>query len=274
MINIFEEMVKAEKSLKAYAIVTVIKNEVGGTAEPGKKMIQYADGTIQGTIGGGEFEFECMKTIEGIIAKGKSIQTINVRGVELLVEVFAPATTIVVVGGGHVGNALLKVAKLFPFATILIDDREEGMIRESIELADVYIKCTDYEDAILSEAVPEGAYFFCGAWSHDYDALAVKGALAKKPAYVGMVGSHAKVEKIFTYLANHGVSKEALDTVYAPIGLDIADGSPIEIAFAIIAEMLMVKNDGEGIGCKGVKTKFLTSSCQSIHDPIGDKISK
>ncbi len=274
MTNIFEEMVKAERSFKTYAIVTVIKNEVGGTAEPAKKMIQYADGTIEGTIGGGEFEFECMKIIEGIIAKGKSIQIITVRDVELLVEVFAPATTIVVVGGGHVGNALLKVAKLLPFATILIDDRDDGLVEESKELADIFIKCTDYEDAILSDTVPEGAYFFCGAWSHDYDALALRGALSKKPAYVGMVGSHEKVRKIFTYLLEHGVSKESLDTVYAPIGLDIADGSPIEIAFAIIAEMLMVKNGGEGIGCKDVKTKFLTSSCQTIHDPIGEKILK
>lgn len=274
MANIFEEMIIAEKSLKAYAIITVIKNEAGGTAEPGKKMIQYADGTIKGTIGGGPFEFECMKIIEGIIAKGKSIQTITVKGVDLLVEVFAPATTIVVVGGGHVGNSLLKIAKLLPFATILIDDRDEGLILESIELADRYIKCTDYEDAILSDDVPKGAYFFCGAWSHDYDAMAVKGALQKDPAYVGMVGSHGKVQSIFKYLEEHGVSKEALDTVYAPIGLDIADGSPLEIAFAIIAEMLMVKNGGEGIGCKGVKTKFLNSSCQTVNDPIGDKNRK
>ncbi len=274
MENIFEEMVKAERSFKTYAIVTVIKNEVGGTAEPGKKMIQYADGTIEGTIGGGEFEFESMKIIEGIISKGKSIQTITVHGVEMLVEVFAPATTIVVVGGGHVGNALLKVAKLLPFATILIDDREEGLIKESIELADIFIKCTDYEDAILSDAVPENAYFFCGAWSHDYDAVALRAALSKNPAYVGMVGGHPKVKKIFAYLEENGVSKEVLDTVYAPIGLDIADGSPIEIAFSVISEMLMVKNGGEGVSCKGVNTKFLTSSCQNMHKPIGAKISK
>ena len=268
--DIFEEMVKAEKSFKAYAIVTVIKGNGLGTADPGKKMIMYADGTIVGTIGGGQFEFECMKQIKGMIAKGKSTEVITFSGVDLLVEVFEPKATVVVVGGGHVGNCLLKALKLLPFATILVDDREEGLIKESIELADSFVKCTNYEEAILSDAVPTGAYFFCAAWSHDFDAQALKGALAKQPAYVGMVGSHEKVRKIFSYLLENGVSSEALDTVYTPVGLDIADGSPAEIAFAIIAEILMVKNGGTGTNCKTIKTKFLSSNCESMTEPIGE----
>lgn len=270
MTNIFEEMVKAHRSFKSYAIVTVVSSEELGTANPGKKMIQYADGTIVGTIGGGAFEFECMKEIEGMIAKGKGVYTLKKAGVTLLVEVYAPTNTIVVVGGGHVGNALLRTVKLLPFATILVDDREEGLIKESIELADVFVKCENYEEAILSDAVPKGAYYFCGAWSHDYDAQALKGALAKEPAYIGMVGSHEKAKKIFPYLLSLGVSQAELDTIYTPVGLDIADGTPAEIAFAVIAEILMVKNKGMGSNCKEIKTKFLTSNCESMVEPIGE----
>ena len=259
--TIFEEIVKAEKSLKAYAIVTVVNSNGHGTANDGKKMILYADGTHIGTIGGGPFEFECLKIVSGIIAKGKSTELIKHEGVDLLVESFAPATTIVVVGGGHVGNALLKTAQLLPFATILVDDRDESQIKESVELADTFIKCTNYEEAITSGAIPAGAYYFCGAWSHDFDAQAVKGALENNPAYVGMVGSHQKVENIFGRLRAAGVSEEALSTVYTPIGLDIADGSPVEIAFAIMAEILMIKNGGAGTNCKTIKTKFLSSDC-------------
>ena len=255
--DIFEEMVKAEKSFRAYAIVTVIKNSGAGTADVGKKMIMYADGTVVGTIGGGQFEFESMKIVKGMIAKGKGIETLSVSGVDLLVEVFEPCTTVVVVGGGNVGNNLLKTVKLLPFATILIDSRDETVIGESIGLADYFIKCTDYEEAILSDAVPEGAYFFCGACTHDYDAQALKGALQKNPAYVGMVGSRQKVAEIFSKLKEQGVSDEALNSVYTPIGLDIADGTPAEIAIAIIAEMLLVKNKGEGTNCKDLTTKFM-----------------
>ncbi|NLL63472.1 MAG: XdhC family protein [Ruminococcaceae bacterium] len=271
--NIFEEMVKAEKSFKSYAIVTVIKNDDGGTAIPGKKMIQYADGLIVGTIGGGAFEFECIKQIEGIIAKGKGIEIITVEEIDLLVEVFEPATTVVVIGGGHVGNALLKTLKLLPFATILIDDRDDDFLNESIALADRYIKCESYEEAILSDAVPKGAYFFSGAHKLDYDAYALKGALQKEPAYIGMLGSQQKVQKIFSYLLERGVPQEDIDKIFAPVGLDIADGSPAEIAFAIVSEMLMVKNSGQGINCRDVKNKFVSSrNCGAIARPIeGDR---
>ncbi|MCQ2486750.1 MAG: XdhC family protein [Clostridia bacterium] len=271
MTNIFEEMVKAHNSFKPYAVVTVLSSDTVATANPGKKMIQYKDGTIVGTIGGGAFEFECIRLIDGIIAKGRGIETINVSGVNLLVETYAPATTIVVVGGGHVGNAILKAAKLLPFATILVDDREEGLLKESIELADVFVNAGDnYEAAITSGKIPEGAYYFCGAWSHDYDAQAIKGALANKAKYIGMVGSHEKVQKIFSFLRSEGVPQEELDTVYTPVGLDIADGSPAEIAFAVMAEILMIKNNGTGDNCKGIKTKFLASNCESMVEPIGE----
>ena len=267
--NIFEEIIKAQKSLKAFAIVTVIESQGLGTAQPGKKMIQYADGKHVGTIGGGVFEFECMKLVAKIIAKGKGTEILEFAGVKLFVESFAPTTTIVVVGGGHVGNALLKTAKLLPFATILVDDRDESQIGESIALADIFVKCTDYEEALLSEAIPEGAYIYCGAWSHDFDAMAIKGALQKNPAYLGMVGSHEKVNKIFSHLLAQGLSQEALDTVFTPIGLDIADGSPAEIAFAIMAEMLMIKNKGNGTNCRAITDKFLSSNCESMKVPMG-----
>lgn len=267
--NIFEEMVKANKSFKAYAVVTVVNSNGIGTADPGKKMIMYADGMIVGTIGGGQFEFECMKIVRGMIAKGKTTEMINFSGVDLLVEVYDAGNTLVVVGGGHVGNCLLKTAKLLPFATILIDDRDEGLITESRELADYYIKCTNYEEAILSSEIPEGAYYFCAAWNHDFDAQGLKGALQKNPKYVGMVGSREKKDILFAMLREQGVSLEQLDSIYTPVGLDIADGSPAEIAFAIMAEILMIKNNGTGENCKGIKTKFLSSNCDSMVEPVG-----
>ena len=146
-----------------------------------------------------------------------------------------------------------------------MDDRDESEIGESISLANQFIHCTDYTDALLSSDIPDGAYVYCGAWSHAHDAEALRGALQRNFAYVGMVGSHAKADEIFADLRNQGVSQTDLDKVYTPIGLDIADGSPAEIAFAIMAEMLMVKNKGEGINCKSVENKFLSSNCESRH---------
>jgi xanthine dehydrogenase accessory factor len=46
-------------------------------------------------------------------------------------------------------------------------------------------------------------------------------------------------------LKESGFSEEVLETLHLPIGLDISNGSPGEIAVAILAEILQVKNGKE-----------------------------
>lgn len=262
--EIFDEMANAKKSGKAFAVVTVIENNGHGTADPGKKMVQYEDGTFCGTVGGGIFEMAVMQQVAEKLKLGTSVSIIECANAKLLVECFSPDLTLVIVGGGHLGNAVLKAASPLHFRKILVDDRDESQLSESISLAEAFIKCTDYEKALVSDDIPEGAYIIIGAWNHDYDAQALKGALQKNPAYVGMVGSHQKAQKIFGQLRELGVQQKLLDIVHAPIGLDIADDSPEEIAFAIIAEILMIKNNGYGIACKDINDKFLSSDCEDL----------
>ena len=76
--------------------------------------------------------------------------------------------------------------------------------------------------------------------THDLDALR---ALVRTPMrYVGLIGSKAKVRRIFDALVEEGVSQEALRPVHAPIGLDIGAITPQEIAVSIVAELIAVKH--------------------------------
>jgi xanthine dehydrogenase accessory factor len=61
-------------------------------------------------------------------------------------------------------------------------------------------------------------------------------------AYLGMMGSAAKVAGIFERLISRGISKRDLDRVRAPIGLPIGSKTPPEIALSIAAEIIRVKN--------------------------------
>ncbi len=67
-------------------------------------------------------------------------------------------------------------------------------------------------------------------------------ALDKDAAYVGMIGGAKKIDAIYAALREKGVPQQALDRVHAPIGLDVAGERPEEIAVAIMAEVLMVRN--------------------------------
>lgn len=70
--------------------------------------------------------------------------------------------------------------------------------------------------------------------------------LTKKYAYVGMIGSSLKIKALFEKMEEKGISKEELNKVYTPIGLDLGGESPEEIAVSIIAEILMIKNGRTG----------------------------
>jgi len=77
------------------------------------------------------------------------------------------------------------------------------------------------------------------------DDKALRYCMTKKLKYVGMIGSKKKVTEIVKKLQNEGVAQTELDKVYAPIGLDVANAAPAEIAIAILAEILLIKNNGK-----------------------------
>lgn len=60
-----------------------------------------------------------------------------------------------------------------------------------------------------------------------------------------MIGSRARVKLVKDFLENEGISRELLDQVYTPIGLKINAQTPEEIAVAIMAEIIQVKNESK-----------------------------
>jgi xanthine dehydrogenase accessory factor len=75
---------------------------------------------------------------------------------------------------------------------------------------------------------------------HDLDAL--RALIPASLRYVGLIGSKAKVKRIFDALREEGATPEMLSRVYAPIGLDIGAITPQEIAVSILAELIAVKH--------------------------------
>jgi xanthine dehydrogenase accessory factor len=57
-----------------------------------------------------------------------------------------------------------------------------------------------------------------------------------------LIGSRAKVARIYGQLVEDNVSADGLKHVHAPIGLDIGAVTPQEIAVSILAELIAVKH--------------------------------
>ena len=74
------------------------------------------------------------------------------------------------------------------------------------------------------------------------DKVILKQLYNKKFAYIGMMGSAAKVAQMFNELESEGISKEFLKHVKTPIGINISSKTTMEIAISVAAEIISEKN--------------------------------
>ena len=243
---------------KPYACVTVIKSE--RMARTSGKMLVYPDGTIAGTVGGGPWEQAAVRDALRCLEAGcNAVKTYDFTGemaaagyhCDGVLSVFIECcceekVELVVLGGGHVGTAVIRLAKSVGFRVTLIDTRTEAELGASVSMADRFLR-VDAFDAAEALELPQNAFYIISTYGHMVDGAALGGVLRRgDAAYVGMLGSKRKVEAIFAKLEASGIPGDALRTVYAPIGLDIGGETPEELAISIMAQILAVKNGKEG----------------------------
>ena len=95
---------------------------------------------------------------------------------------------------------------------------------------------------LTTHRLPPTAYAVVVTRGHKHDIDALRALTASPLRYVGLIGSRAKVRRIFDALRDEGSSPETLKSVHAPIGLDIGAITPQVIAVSILAELIAVKH--------------------------------
>lgn len=163
------------------------------------------------------------------------------QGEELLVEPIVPRPRLVVVGGGHVGQAVALQAGLVEFDILVIDDRPE-YTRPELFPPGTTTRCGDIADELKQIRIDAQTYIVIVTRGHHHDATALEVCLRRPAAYVGMIGSRRKVAMIRRdFLESGRATAEALDHVHAPVGLDIGALTVREIAVSIVAELIAVR---------------------------------
>lgn len=149
--------------------------------------------------------------------------------------------TIYIVGGGHVGLALSRQMELLDFRVIVYDDRTDVQTIKENDSADEII-ISNFEN--VGDCIEEGEYSFVAIVTSALptDKIALKQIVGKKLKYIGLMGSKAKLKRIFDELKSEGIKTSHLKKVHAPIGLEINSESVKEIAVSIAAEIIKTKN--------------------------------
>ena len=218
-------------------------------------MLVFADGRIVGTIGRGCYENDAVGRARDAIASGKPALVaydlnddfVQESGLicggqmEVYIDPIAPAPPLYIVGAGHVGWHLARMAAEAGFRIHVIDDREKFANAERFPAAE-NIEVDDIGAWLHRAELPPGGYAVVVTRGHTHDFEALRALAARELRYVGLIGSRAKIARIFDALEAEGMPAECLRRVHAPIGLDIGAITPAEIAVAILAELIAIRH--------------------------------
>ncbi len=163
----------------------------------------------------------------------------------IYLEVVEHKPVFLVVGAGHVGRSLAKLADFLDFHVVVLDDREEFASAERLPEADEVI-CDDFEEALGRYPIDANTHVVMVTRGHKQDELSLRRVLGRGAAYVGMIGSKRRTGAVLEHLLAEGYPAAELATVRTPIGLDIGAETPEEIAVSILAEVVMLRNGGAG----------------------------
>lgn len=244
MQEVLAALLSAIEQEEPVALATVVETRGSSPAQPGFKLLVYGDGRQVGNAGGGALEQHIRQTAIQAMADGKpklvhfSLREQGPNAVGALcggeatvfVEPYLPKPTLLIVGGGHIGQPLAQMASLLGYRVQVVDIRPE---RATVPRLD-------------PSAITSRTYVVIVTGDHVTDQEALRQVIETPAAYIGVIGSRRKIAFIFRNLQEQGIEQEKLDRVRAPIGLDLGGQQPAEIALAILAEVEMVRHGGSG----------------------------
>jgi xanthine dehydrogenase accessory factor len=256
--SIVQRLATLEGQNGAGALCTIIHSRGSTPRHTGSKMLVYPDGSIAGTVGGGEVEQRVITAALQAIRDGQSrVLEYSMadpgRGdpgicggqLEVYVEPIIPRPTLVVVGAGHVGKAVAHLAHWLGFRVVVVDDRSEFCTPQAVPEADLYLPVLMAELPQRMEITP-WTYLVLTTRGMNVDVEGLPALLGTPAAYIGVIGSQRRWTTASRQMRERGVASELLERVHSPIGLELNAETPEEIAVSIMAEIIMLRQGGTG----------------------------
>lgn len=234
-------------------LALVVRSVGSAPGKVGSKSIVLPDGGIRGTVGGGVVEARVIADSLNALEDGKGPRTVHYKLDELgmscggemsvYLEPLEPPKRVIIYGGGHVGAAVARVLKTLDCRITVVDEREEWANPERFPGADEVINRPFAEQLTVQPPGPKD-HVIIVTRGHEQDQLVLEGAIKRRPAYLGMIGSKKKAAEAREKLKEKKVADDLIRTLRSPVGLDIGAVTPEEIAIAIAGELITVWRRG------------------------------
>ncbi|MBO0776327.1 MAG: XdhC family protein, partial [Actinobacteria bacterium] len=239
-LGMLEEASRLAREGEPFALATVIWREGPSSSQQGSRAIITAAGEVRGWIGGACAEPAVIREarqvittgtpqllllgtpgqIGGAVRRGMRVVPISCQSegaLEVYIEPMVPAPHLVVVGSSPMAHTLAGLGRALGWRVSLIPAAE--------------FRAADAGERSLVVVATQG---------HG-DEEAMEQAVAARPVYLGLVGSHKKGTALLGYLADKGLPAAQLSRVRVPAGLDLGHTSHREIAVAILAELVQLR---------------------------------
>jgi xanthine dehydrogenase accessory factor len=222
------------------ALVTVIAG-----AATGAKLLLLADGTMLGGLGDPELERVAVEAAEELMWAERS-EVREVERTSLFVDVTAPAPRLVIFGAVDYSAALCRLARAVGWRPYVCDPRSRFAASERFPEAEEVLAAWPDEAFARLGGIDRATYVAILTHDPKLDDAALTVALRSDAPYVGAMGSRRAQARRRERLLAAGFEDELLDTIAAPIGLDLGALTPEETALSIMAEVVAVRNGRRG----------------------------
>ncbi len=251
--DIYSEISRLIGAGQEAAVATVVAASGSSPREAGAKMLVRPDGSILGTVGGGNIEKEVIQQALAVMRQGKA-RKIEYRlkpgdelgmicggDMEVFIEPIITAPRLYIFGAGHIAVPLAQMAALVGFNITVIDDREGFATAERFPASGKNITGS-FASAFGDLVIDQSAFVVIVTHGHKGDEDVLAAALKTPAGYIGMIGSKEKNNAVYSHLLARGYTQQDLERVHAPIGVRIKAQTPAEIAVSILAELILVKS--------------------------------
>ena len=207
--------------------------------------LTYADGAVEAsTVTDAALANALVAQADGWLAMQQTRRTHIAHAdatVDLLVEVLTPPAQLIIVGAVHTAIALVHFAKPLGFHTVVVDARDAFATPARFSHADELI--TGWPaDVLAARELTASTYVVFLSHDEKIDNPALLHALHSPARYIGALGARRTHAARVDALRELGATDAQLARIHAPVGLDIGARTPEEIALAIMAEIVAVKN--------------------------------
>lgn len=263
MNDLYTKVVKYQSLGLDMVMITAVGKDGEGPVEVGKKLLVVETGEFFGTVGGGALEHYAIEKAKQllktrthltekylldkgkIIPEAKTLPMVCGGTVTLFYEFLGVKNYVYIFGGGHVGQALVKVLKPLNFHLTVIDERKE--IIDAFQGGDKVVH-QHFAPYIEENGIKDQSFVVVCTPSHAYDYHVINKIfeLKLKPKYIGMLCSFEKLKDYLKKTYERFGNDVDLNNFYSPIGLDLGGGAPEDIAISITAEILALHFDKKG----------------------------